>query len=49
MALAPINLIAYNVTTVLSIIAWYLIRDLQLVYIYRKYISYLSLSVEVFG
>ena len=46
---APINLIAYNITTVLFIIAWHFIRDRHLVYINRKYISYLSLSIKVFS
>ena len=41
-------LIAYNIMTVFSIIAWYLIREHHLVYIGRKYISYLSLSIKVF-
>ena len=44
-----ISLITYNITTVLSIIAWHLIRYHHLVYIDRKYISYLSLSIKVFG
>ena len=34
---------------VFSIIAWYLIRDHHLIYINRKYISYLSLSIKVFS
>ena len=48
----PINYnitIAYNLTIVLSIIEWHLIRDHHLVYIDRKYISYLYLSIKVFG
>ena len=42
-----IDLIAGNITTVFSIIALHLIRHHHLVYIDRKYISYLSLSLEV--
>ena len=34
---------------VFPIIAWHLIRYHQLVYINRKYVSYLSLSIKVFG
>ena len=45
----PIGLIAYNITTVLSIIAWHLIRDHHAVYINRKCINYSSLSMEVFS
>ena len=45
----PINLIAYNITTFLSIVAWHLIRDHHLVCINRKYISYLSLFMKVFS
>ena len=45
----PINLIAYNITTVLSIIAWHLIRDCRLIKIDRKYISYLSLAIKVYS
>ena len=45
----PINLIAHNITAVFSIIAWHFIRNQHLVYIDRKYISYLSLSIKVFG
>ena len=45
----PINLIAHNITTALSIIAWHIIRDHRLVYIDRKYISYLPLSIKVFS
>ena len=45
----PIDLIAHNITTVLSIVAWYLIKDHQLLYIDRKYFSYLSLFIEVFS
>ena len=41
----PINLIAYNITTFLSIIAWHLIRDHHPVYINRKYISYFHKSL----
>ena len=44
-----IKLIAYNITTVLSIIAWDLIRYHHLTFIDGKYISYLSLSIEVFS
>ena len=45
----PIDLIAYNITTILSIIEWNLIRYHQPNYIDRKYISYLPLSIEVFS
>ena len=45
----PINLIAYNLKTVLSIIAWHFIRDHHPVYISRKIISYLSLPITVFS
>ena len=45
----PINLIAYNIKTVLSIIAWHLIRDHHPVYISRKIISYLSLPITDFS
>ena len=44
-----VNLIAYNITTVFSIFALYLIRYHHLVHINRKYISYLSLSIKVFS
>ena len=44
-----IDLIAYNITAVLSIIAWHFIRDHHLVDINRGYINYSSLPVKVFG
>ena len=44
-----IDLIAYNITTVLSIIARHFIRNHHLVYIDRKYVSYLSLPIKIFG
>ena len=43
-----IDLITYNITTVLSTLEWHFIRDHHLVYINSKYISYLSLSIKVF-
>ena len=45
----PIYLTAYNIPAVFSIIAWHLIRKHHLVYIDRKYFSYLSLLVKVFS
>ena len=45
----PIKMIAYNITAVLTIISWHLIRNHHLVYIDWKYISYLSLPIEVFS
>ena len=44
-----INLITYNITTVLSIIAGRFIRNHHLVCIDRKYISCLSLPIKVFS
>ena len=46
---SPIDLIAYKITTVLSILASHLIRDHHHIYIDCKYISYLSLSITVFS
>ena len=43
------NLIAYIITTVFSIIAWHPIRDHHLVYINQKNIRCLSLSIKVFS
>ena len=43
-----IDLIAYNRTIFLSIIAWHFVRNHHLVYIDGKYISYLSLPLKVF-
>ena len=44
----PIYLIAYNVPPIFLLIAWHFIRDHHLVYIDRKYVSYLLFVVKIF-
>ena len=43
-----IYLIAYNILSILSIIAWHFIRKHDLIYINRKYTSYWSLLIKFF-